>query len=44
MEIKENKKIAKATFADVIKFKVKWIFKILWSVINYPFDLFDKYI
>ena len=39
MEIKENKKIAKATFVDVIKFKVIWIFKILWSVINYPFDL-----
>jgi hypothetical protein len=44
MEIKENKKIAKATFVDVIKFKVIWIFKILWSVINYPFDLFDRYI
>ena len=33
MEIKENKKIAKATFVDVIKFKV------IWKCVNYPFDL-----
>ena len=38
MEIKENKKIAKATFIDVIKFKIKLVFKILWLCLNYPFD------
>ena len=29
----------KATFLDVAKFKVKWIFKILWLCLNKPFDL-----
>ena len=29
MKIKENKKIAKATFIDVIKFKVIWIVKVI---------------
>ena len=38
MEIKENKKIAKATFIDVIKFKVIWIVKIL----NYPFKKLEE--
>ena len=37
-------KIKKASFWQIVKFKVIWIFKILWSVINYPFNLFDRYI
>lgn len=37
-------KFKKASFWQIVKFKVKWIVKILWNFINYPFDLFDKYI
>lgn len=29
----------KASFKDVIKFKIKWIAKILWFGINYWFDV-----
>ena len=36
MEIKENKKFAKVNMRDVIKNKIKWIFKILWLCLNYP--------
>ena len=42
MEIKENKKIAKATFIDVIKFKVIWIVKIILKCVNYPFDRLEE--
>ena len=38
MEIKENKKFAKVNMRDVIKHKIKWVFKILWLCLNYPFD------
>lgn len=38
MEIKENKKFAKVNMRDVIKHKIKWVFKILWLCFNYPFD------
>lgn len=38
-EILKDKNFKKATFLDVAKFKIKWIAKILWFVINYPFDL-----
>lgn len=37
MEIKENKKFAKVNMRDVIKHKIKWVFKILWLCLNYPF-------
>jgi hypothetical protein len=41
-EILKGKNFKKATFLDVAKFKIKWILKILWLFINYPFDsLFD---
>ena len=29
----------KASVIDVIKFKIKWILKILWFGINYWFDV-----
>lgn len=35
----KDKNFKKATFIEVVKFKIKWIAKILWFVINYPFDL-----
>ena len=47
MELEESlkdKNFKKATFIEVAKFKIKWIAKILWLFINYPFDLFDRYI
>ena len=37
-------KFKKSSFWQIVKFKIIWIIKILWSVINYPFYLFDKYI
>lgn len=42
MELEESlkgKNFKKATFIEVVKFKIKWIAKILWLFINYPFDL-----
>ena len=38
-EILRKKNFKKATFLEVVKFKIKWIAKILWLFINYPFDL-----
>lgn len=46
MELEESlrkKNFKKAKFLDVAKFKVKWIVKILWFCINYPFDLLEKW-
>ena len=37
-------KFKKASFWQIVKFKVKWIFKVVWKCVNYPFDLFDRYI
>ena len=46
-----NKDFKKASFKDVIKFKIKWIVikviwivKVVWKCVNYLFDLFDRYI
>ena len=32
-------KFKKASFWQIVKFKVKWIVKIIWKCVNYPFDL-----
>jgi len=32
-------KIKKASFWQIVKFKVKWIVKVIWKCVNYPFDL-----
>ena len=37
-------KFKKASFWQTVKFKVIWIVKIIWKCVNYPFDLFDRYI
>ena len=37
-------KIKKASFWQIVKFKVIWIVKVVWKCLNYPFDLFDRYI
>lgn len=34
----KNKKLKKVTFFNYLKFKIKWVFKILWLCLNYPFD------
>ncbi len=33
----------KASFLQIVKFKIKRIVKILWFCINYPFDLLEKW-
>ena len=33
----------KASFKEIVKHKIKWIVKILWFCINYPFDLLEKW-
>lgn len=38
----ENKNFAKATAIDVIKFKIKWVFKVLWYCINRPIEILLK--
>ena len=35
----KNKKIKKVTFFNYLKFKIKWVFKVLWYCINRPFDI-----
>lgn len=32
-------KFKKASFWQIVKFKIKWIAKILWLCLNKPFDL-----
>ena len=42
MELEESlkgKNFKKDTFIKVVKFKIKWILKILWLCLNKPFDL-----
>lgn len=43
MEIKENKKFAKVNMRDVIKHKIKLVFKILWLCLNYPFKKLESW-
>ena len=43
MEIKENKKFAKATIKDVIWHKIKWVFKLIWYCINRPIEILLKW-
>lgn len=35
----ENVDFKKATAIDVIKFKIKWVLKMLWYCINKPLDI-----
>ena len=35
----ENENFKKVTFFNYLKFKIKWILKILWLCLNKPFDL-----
>ena len=35
----ENKKFKKVIFFNYLKFKIKWVFKVLWYCINRPFDI-----
>lgn len=35
----ENENFAKATAIDVIKFKIKWVLKLIWFCINKPLDI-----
>ena len=35
----KNKKFKKVTFLNYLKFKIKWVFKVLWYCINRPFDI-----
>lgn len=35
----ENENFAKATVIDVIKFKIKWVLKLIWFCINKPLDI-----
>lgn len=44
MEIKENKKFAKVNMRDVIKHKIKWVFKLIWYCLNRPIDLLLKWL
>lgn len=37
-----NEDFKKASFKDVIKFKIKWIVKIIWKCVNYPFDRLEE--
>jgi hypothetical protein len=35
----KNKKFKKVTFLNYLKFKIKWVLKVLWYCINRPFDI-----
>lgn len=44
-----NEDFKKASFKDVIKFKIKWIVvkviwivKVIWKCFNYPFDRLEE--
>lgn len=37
MEVKEN--FAKANTKDIVKFKIKLLFKLIWYCINKPLDI-----
>ena len=33
----------KASFWQIVKFKIIWLIKILWLCLNKPFDLLEKW-
>ena len=37
-----NENFAKATAIDVIKFKIKWVLKVVWYCVNMPLDILLK--
>ena len=43
MKIKQNKNFAKANIKDVVKFKVIFLFKLIWYCINKPLDTLLKW-
>lgn len=32
----------KASFLQIVKFKIMWIVKIIWKCVNYPFDRLEE--
>lgn len=36
----KNKKFKKVTFFNYLKFKVKWVVKVIWVALNKGFDTF----
>ena len=40
----ENKNFKKTTAIEVIKFKIKWVFKLIWYCLNRPIDLLLKWL
>lgn len=44
MKIKENENFAKANMKDVVKFKVKLLFRLMWYCINKPLDILMEWV
>lgn len=39
----KKKNFKKVTFFNYLKFKVKWVVKVIWIVINYPFKKLESW-
>ncbi len=38
----KNKKLKKVTFFNYLKFKIKWVLKVVWYCINKPIEILLK--
>ena len=34
--------LKKASLKEIVKHKIKWIVKIIWKCVNYPFDRLEE--